>query len=618
MFSLKRSGLAKANLIIIASSIFVILAFLYGYYSWTTEYQQRADAQRKSDLVRLVSMARNAIEPVVAKVRSGDISQEQGRSEASTIIRRMTYHDQYGKNYIFMATFDGVILAHPFGPLEEGVNQWDLVDIRGKYITRELAQTAIENPEGGFVSYYYFLPGSSKIDEKLSFVMGMPELQSFIGTGMYLEQIYAQQYALFQKGVILTFGLVLIIMLGVTISLIEINRRNRKLIAETEHRIKAERALRESESKFTLAFHTAPLAISITRLDNGEIIEINQQFCQLTGYSAAELIGKSSLEIGLWVDPEQRKQLIEALCQNGYVRDFNFFLKRKDGEIRELAASSRIIEINGVQCMITLLNDITELLQARSALLTLNAELEERVKERTLHLEIANKELESFSYSVSHDLRAPLRSMNGFSQALVEEYADCLDDQGKDYIRRIRAASLRMADLIDDLLALSRLTRDPIKFESIDLVSLIQDILSEFQNTEPERKVEYTLPDQILVSADHRQMRIALTNLLDNAWKFTSRQEITRLEIRCASEGDQVLISIRDNGPGFDMSHARKIFRPFERLEYTADYPGTGIGLAIVQRIVQRHKGKIWTESKPGEGATFFLTLPAAAQPAEI
>ena len=240
-------------------------------------------------------------------------------------------------------------------------------------------------------------------------------------------------------------------------------------------------------------------------------------------------------------------------------------------------------------------------------------ELEQRVRDRTAQLEAANKELEAFSYSVSHDLRAPLRSIDGFSQALLEDYFDKIDEQGKDYLHRVRAASQRMAQLIDDVLNLSRVTRSEMRFEKIDLGTLVSKIRKELQERQPDRKVEFAISSGLVGRGDARLLRIVLENLLGNAWKFTGKHPLAKIEFGVTHVGhghDKPVFYVRDDGAGFDMAYVDKLFVPFQRLHASAEFPGTGIGLATVQRIIHRHGGRVWAEGEVEKGATFYFTLP--------
>ncbi len=242
------------------------------------------------------------------------------------------------------------------------------------------------------------------------------------------------------------------------------------------------------------------------------------------------------------------------------------------------------------------------------------ADLEARVRVRTAQLEAANRELEAFSYSVSHDLRAPLRSIEGYSAALEEDLGDRLDGRARDHLTRVRAASTRMNALIDDLLALSRVSRGDLRNESVDLSALSRSIVEDLARQAPERRFEIVIPDGLWATGDASLIRAVLENLLGNAFKFTANTPVSRIEVGCAEDGNDRVFFVRDNGAGFDMKYVGKLFAPFQRLHSAKDFPGTGVGLATVQRIIHRHGGRIWTESKLREGTTFSFTLaPASA-----
>jgi light-regulated signal transduction histidine kinase (bacteriophytochrome) len=222
----------------------------------------------------------------------------------------------------------------------------------------------------------------------------------------------------------------------------------------------------------------------------------------------------------------------------------------------------------------------------------------------------ANEELEAFSYSVSHDLRTPLRRIDGFSQALLEDYSDVLDDQGKDYLQRLRNGAQRMTELIDDMLRLSRVTRSELVRSEVDLSAMSRAVAAELVASGAERRGDFVIADGLVVHGDERLIRQAIENLLGNAWKFTSKVARPRIEVGIVSDGAEPVFFVRDNGAGFDMARADKLFGAFQRLHGVDEFPGTGIGLAIVRRIFHRHGGRVWADSKVGEGATFYFTLP--------
>jgi light-regulated signal transduction histidine kinase (bacteriophytochrome) len=242
----------------------------------------------------------------------------------------------------------------------------------------------------------------------------------------------------------------------------------------------------------------------------------------------------------------------------------------------------------------------------------INAELEQRVADRTAALEAANKELEAFSYSVSHDLRTPLRSIDGFSQALLEDYGDVLDKTGHDYLRRVRAAAQRMAELIDDMIMLARVTRSEMHRTTVDLSALAQSIAANLQAADPDRQGTWQIAENVTAEGDTRLLRVALENLLGNAWKFTGKQPTATITFGTTDRDGERVYFVRDDGAGFDMTYANKLFGAFQRLHDLNEFPGTGIGLATVARIIHRHGGRVWAEGAVGKGATFYFTLAAA------
>jgi PAS domain S-box-containing protein len=253
--------------------------------------------------------------------------------------------------------------------------------------------------------------------------------------------------------------------------------------------------------------------------------------------------------------------------------------------------------------------DITDRIRAEEQVHQLNAELERRVRERTAELEASLRELDAFAYSVSHDLRAPLRSLDGFAEVLMEDYADRLDDEGQQHLRRIQANVGRMAQLIDDLLELSRANRTELHRGRVDMGVQARAIIDELRAAEPDRRVNVLIGDGLIGTGDPHLIRVALDNLLANAWKFTGGRDPATIEVGAHERNGELVFFVRDNGAGFDMRYVDRLFDPFQRLHATADFEGSGIGLAIVHRILARHSGRIWAESVPDRGATFFFTL---------
>ncbi len=252
-----------------------------------------------------------------------------------------------------------------------------------------------------------------------------------------------------------------------------------------------------------------------------------------------------------------------------------------------------------------LIREVAERKRAEEDIRKLNSQL----VQRSAQLEASNKELEAFSYSVSHDLRAPLRGIDGFSQAVLEDYDEKLDESGRNYLRRVRTASQRMSQLIDAMLNLARLTRAEIHTQTFDMSAVVRGILDDFQKVEPDRQVECIVADNVFATADPQLLRAVLENLLGNAWKFTQQQAHPRIEFGHGQYKGQAAYFVSDNGAGFDMTYVHKLFGAFQRLHAYTEYPGVGVGLATVHRIIQRHGGQIWAEGVVGKGATFHFTL---------
>jgi len=288
-----------------------------------------------------------------------------------------------------------------------------------------------------------------------------------------------------------------------------------------------------------------------------------------------------------------------------------FRILRPDGKQRWISARATVIRDGEGRPnrMVGVNIDITEQKLAEEQIHLLNASLESRVAERTRDLSNANKELESFSYSVSHDLRSPLRTIDGFSLALLED-CDGLDETCKDHLQRIRTAAQRMGSLIDDLLNLSRVTRAQLNAQSFDLSAIVTAVAGELQASDPHRRVVWNIQPALLATGDSQLLRVAVENLLNNAWKFTSRRPEARIEFGKTEDSGDTAFFVKDDGAGFDPAYADRLFGAFQRLHGAAEFPGTGVGLATVQRVIHRHGGRIWAKSAPDQGATFYFTLP--------
>jgi len=376
------------------------------------------------------------------------------------------------------------------------------------------------------------------------------------------------------------------------------------ILRDITERKRSDEALKEQARMLDLA------PVLIRDLD-GRIIFWNAGAEQMYGWTTTEALDKLSQSLLQTEFPRPIAE-IKARLYAHHHWEGELLHSRKDGQ-RIVVASHWVVhsdEQGKPKAILEVNNDITERKQAEKEIQRLNEELEQRVADRTAQLQAVNKELEAFSYSVSHDLRAPLRHINGFSQALLEDYTDKLDDTGKGYLREVRSATQEMAQLIDDVLQLARVTRSEMRREVVNLSDLARAIASELKKREPKRNVILNLKEELTTRGDKRLLRIVLNNLLANAWKFTSKRAEGQITFGREQKNGETAYFIRDNGAGFDMAYVGKLFGAFQRLHTAGEFEGTGIGLATVQRIVYRHGGRVWAEGAVNAGATFYFTLP--------
>ena len=382
------------------------------------------------------------------------------------------------------------------------------------------------------------------------------------------------------------------------------NEFREKAVLETElnERKKMEVALADEVTRRRILVDQSRDGIVILDQD-GHVYEANQRFADMLGYSLEEV---SQLHVFDWEFLYPREQVIEMLRTVDEKGDhFETQHRRKDGTVFNVEISTNGAMFAGHKLIFCVCRDITERKKAEEKLKQAMADLEQS----SACLAATNKEMESFSYSVSHDLRSPLRSIDGFSQALLEDYQDKLDEHGKEYLNRLRSASQKMGELIDGLLKLSRLTRSEMHQEIVDLSALAEEIITRFQETQPKRHTKFIIGNGLTARGDPQLLRVLLENLLGNAWKFTMKIPQAEIEFDKLNNGNGKTFFVKDNGAGFDMAYADKLFSAFQRLHDTTDFPGTGIGLATVQRIINRHGGSIRAEGVVDKGATFYFTL---------
>lgn len=378
------------------------------------------------------------------------------------------------------------------------------------------------------------------------------------------------------------------------------------IIRDVTARKRAEEAQHQMQMRYKELITNLPVGVyRNTPGAGGCFLEVNPAMVEIfEAKSAAELLSHPVRE--LYCDPDAREAVSDKLMRTGQIKSEELHLKTLRGR-NFIAAITAVLkkDARGEVYFDGIVEDVSERKESELCIQQLNQSL----RARSAELETINHELEAFSYSVSHDLRAPLRAMDGFSRTLLNEYTESLDEKGKDRLNRIRAGAQRMAALIDDLLKLSRVSRTEIKREPVDLTGMAQEVMDELQQNEPQRKVQFTVQPDLCTQGDARLLRVVMDNLLGNAWKFTGQRADAIIEMGRSQDGAEYSYFIRDNGAGFDMAYADKLFGAFQRLHDTGEFPGTGIGLATVQRVIRKHGGRIWAESAVGEGATFYFTL---------
>jgi len=383
----------------------------------------------------------------------------------------------------------------------------------------------------------------------------------------------------------------------------------REVEAKREHQ-QAEHLLQVSEARYRRLFETAQDGILMLDAETGQITDVNPYLIKMLGYPREDFLGKMLWEIGSFKDSEASKSTFLELQSQGYVRYDDLPLEASDERRIDVEFVSNVYTVGDKRVIQCNIRNITRRKQAEAKVRHVNEELEQRLRDRTVQLEVLNKEAENFNHSISHNLRAPLRWIGGFAQVLEDNYASRLDAEGQRFIHKIRSSAEHMGGLLDGLIEVARFSRTELRREPVDLTAMVERIAAELQQNAPDRTVEFVVAQGILANGDPQLLRRVLENLLNNAYKFTAIRTCARIEFGTSPQADgRVAYFVRDNGIGFDMAYADRLFGAFQRLHTAKEFPGAGIGLATVERIVHRHGGQVWAQGAENTSATFYFTL---------
>ncbi len=592
--------------------LLVIVSYLL-FQTLLSIFVDNADHQRHAGLREKVLLARNALEPILREVRSGVLSKVQAVERSQALLNNMTYEDECGPNYIFLNTTDGTVLVRPFRPQDVGRNMFDIKDSQGKYYMRELPATARANPDGGFCSYLFPHPGTGQEEEKLSYVMLIPELDAVLGTGAYMSRITQAKIALMRRAFAIGFCLLILLGLPLVLALRRVQQQNLILQQEIEQRhateeqlVRNEERARQQEAMFRTLFETNPSSITIHRASDSRYIMANPAFQHQTGLALDRILGHTNDELGIRIDAESVNAMQNHLQANGRVDHVLAQVTFPNGRSVFNLFSFRPIQLEGEACVLSVALDVTEV---------------KRLQEQ-MHQVQKLDAIGQLAGGVAHDFNNMLTGILGSAECLSME----LDEQqsGREYLDMIIEAARRAAELTRNLLTFARKNR--LEMSEVNVHTVITSSVKLLQRTLNKNvKIETALDSkQQNIQGDASQLMNALINLGINAGhampdggtlKFSTREAVLD-DVFCQASsfdlnpGSYIVIAVEDSGTGISPENLPHIFEPFFTTKDKEK--GTGLGLAAVYGTICQHHGAITVYSEPGNGTIFHVYLPSS------
>lgn len=615
--------LFKPLIWILFLAAFSIGTFLLAYQQWMNSMLAGTEAQRRQNLIQIVSIARNAIEPILSKIRSGELNAAEGLEQVRNLVRTMTYEDQYGHNYVFMSSYNGIMLVQPFEPDKEMTNQWDLQDVHGVYIIRELVRAARAESSGSFIKYHYYLPGIHSIQEKLAYVVGLPALEAYVGTGMYMQLAIQEQKEILTKVKYGAIWLLLAVFIPISVSVFFISNRNRLLYAEISTREKAEEELKKSEEKYRLLVESAN-SIILKWKRNGEIIFLNDYGLRFFGFTEEEILGKNV--VGTIVpQTESTKRDLNELMEDIFNRPDRYVHNTnenmcKDGRRVWVAWTNRaVMDDAGMAIeMFSVGTDITD---------RKRAEEERKALEERLQRAEKMEALGTLAGGVAHDLNNVLGILIGYSELLFEKI-DAASPL-RSHVQNIKLGGERAAAIVQDLLTLARRGVQVVEVANLNAIIKYYQKTLEYEkllSLHPYVCIETSLEPELLnIKGSPVHLGKTLMNLLANAAEAMPQGGTIRVETRNqyldkpvsgydeVKAGDYAVLSVSDTGEGIKENDLKRVFEPFYTRKVMGR-SGTGLGLAVVWGTVKDHQGYVNVESEEGKGSTFILYFPVTRE----